>query len=76
MRGLGHCWEMMWCVLRQFNFVCVVHKEEFYLMRASFYFTHHIDSGTFSMTLLLGLVHHHLRGLYLIFSLTACYAAP
>ena len=44
-RGLGHCWEMMWCVLRQLNFVCVVHKEEFSLMRASFYFTHHIDSG-------------------------------
>lgn len=37
---------MMWCVLRQFNPVSMVHKEEFSLMRASFYFTHHIDSGT------------------------------
>lgn len=46
MRGvLGQCLEMMWCLVRQFNFVSVVHKEEFFLMRASFYFTHHIDSG-------------------------------
>ena len=49
MRGFGHCWEMMWCVLRQLNVVCVVHKEEFSLMRASFYFTHHIDSGALSI---------------------------
>ena len=59
MRGLGHCWEMMWCVLRQFNFVCVVHKEEFYLMRASFYYTHHIDSGRLSIMLLLGPAKNH-----------------
>ena len=46
MRGvLAQCLEMMWCLVRQFNFVRVVHKEEFFLMRASFYFTHHIDSG-------------------------------
>ena len=51
MTGLGHCWEMMLCLLRQLNFVCVVHKEEFSLMRASFYFTHHIDSGALPMSL-------------------------
>ena len=45
-RGLpGQCLEMMWCVVRQFNIISVVHKEEFSLMRASFYFTHRIDSG-------------------------------
>lgn len=48
MRGLGHCTEMLWCVVRQFNAFNVVHKEEFNLMRASFYFTHHIDSGMLS----------------------------
>ena len=41
----GQCLEMVWCVVRQFNVINVVHKEEFSLMRASIYFTHHIDSG-------------------------------
>jgi hypothetical protein len=46
---LRGCWgpvaEMFWCVARQFNVVNIVHKDEFWLMRASFYLTHHIDSG-------------------------------
>ena len=41
----GQCLELMWCLVRQFNIINVVHKDEFSLMRASFYFTHHIDSG-------------------------------
>ncbi len=36
---------MFWCIVRQFNVVSVVTKEEFSLMRASFYLTHHIDTG-------------------------------
>lgn len=41
----GGAVEMFWCIMRQFNLVSVVTKEEFSLMRASFYLTHHIDTG-------------------------------
>ncbi|KAK9909834.1 hypothetical protein WJX75_008172 [Coccomyxa subellipsoidea] len=41
----GGAVEMFWCIVRQFNLVSVVTKEEFSLMRASFYLTHHIDTG-------------------------------
>ena len=45
-RGLPwQCLEVMWCVVRQFNIISVVHREEFSLMRASFHFTHRIHSG-------------------------------
>lgn len=44
-RFYGEALELFWCVVRQFNVISVVHKEEFSLMRASFYFTHHIDTG-------------------------------
>ena len=44
-RFWGEAVELFWCVVRQFNVRSVVHEEEFQLMRASFYFTHHIDSG-------------------------------
>jgi len=37
--------EMFWCIVCQFNVLAVVSKEEFSLMRASFYLTHHIDTG-------------------------------
>ncbi len=41
----GEWAEMFWCLVRQFNVLRVVHKEEFSLMRASFYLTHNIDTG-------------------------------
>ena len=48
-RICGEMVELFWCVVRQFNVRSVVHEEEFKLMRASFYFTHHIDSGACSV---------------------------
>ena len=36
---------MFWCIVLQLNVVSVVTKEQFSLMRASFFLTHHIDSG-------------------------------
>ncbi|CAL8467379.1 g6916 [Coccomyxa elongata] len=44
-RVWGGVVEMFWCVLLQFNVISPVTKEQFSLMRASFYLTHHIDSG-------------------------------
>ena len=44
-RCYGEAVELFWCMVRQFNVRSVVHEEEFQLMRASFYFTHHIDTG-------------------------------
>ena len=41
----GGALEMFWCIVRQFNVVSLVTKEEFSLMRAAFYLTHHIDTG-------------------------------
>ena len=42
-RVLGRMAELGWCVLRQFS--CnIVRREEFHLMRASWYFTHRLDT--------------------------------
>ena len=51
-RCYGEAVELFWCVVRQFNVRSVVHQEEFQLMRASFYFTHHIDTGALHPLLL------------------------
>ena len=40
---LGRLAELFWCVVRQFR--CdIVRREEFHLMRASWYFTHRLDA--------------------------------
>lgn len=41
---LGRLGELGWCVARQFCF-SVVRREEFQLMRASWYFTHRLDTS-------------------------------
>lgn len=41
---LGRLGELGWCVARQFCF-SVVRREEFQLMRASWYFTHRLDAS-------------------------------
>ena len=42
-RVLGRVGELGWCVLRQFS-CSIVRREEFHLMRASWYFTHRLDT--------------------------------
>lgn len=42
-RVLGRAGELGWCVLRQFS-CSIVRREEFHLMRASWYFTHRLDT--------------------------------